>query len=233
MPNEPIPTWFSEMSWAGKVRTMPYKSLDAKEVQVFDRDFDMFIALLAKHDSEIAQNFNARREWYKVAAGIFAATFDLPFGGVETSSGEFGFSFPIPAYPFLAADNWVKTVTAGWNNLFGNSTTGVGGSSTVGQRRMYCYQGLLSVLGDPKLSALRFNVNGYQYPCQNMLAQVKVPKKDTWVRETGFAKIVLVHPTGTHYVRAAVEQAGQVELIPLGLMFAEHDYLLAEATYYT
>lgn len=233
MPGNPIPTWFSELTWAGKVRTVPYRTLDDRELTLFDRDFSMFIEHLRKHDPEIAVNFDAKREWYKIAAGIFAETFDLPFGGVETSSGEFGFSFPIPSYPFIAADNWVQTVTVGWNNLFGNSTTGRAGSSTVGQRRMYAYQALLSVMGDPKLIALRFNVNGYQYPCQHMLAQIKVPKKDTWIREIPFAKGVLVHPTGTHYVRAAFEQAGQVELIPLGLMFAEHDYLLAEASYYT
>lgn len=228
-----IPSWFTEMTWAGKVRTVPFRSLNDQELKVFDRDFDMFVAQLNKHDPEIAQNFNAKREWYKIAAGIFAQTFDLPFGGVETSSGEFGFSFPIPSYPFLAADNWVQTVAAGWNNLYGNSTTGIAGNSTVGTRRMYAYQGLLSVMGDPKLIGVRFNVNGYQYPCQHVLAQIKVPKKDTWVREIGFAKGVAIHPTGTHYMRAAFEQAGQVELIPLGLMFAEHDYLLAEVYMYT
>jgi len=228
-----IPSWFTEMTWAGKVRTVPYRALTEKELAVFDRDFDMFVGHLNKHDPEIAQNLNAKREWYKVAAGIFAETFDLPFGGVETSSGEFGFTFPIPSYPFLAARTWVKTVAAGWGNLFGASGSEIAGNSTVTTRRMYAYQGLLSVMGDPKLLALLFNINGYTYPAQNMLAQVKVPKKDTWIREIGLAKSVLVHPTGKHYVRAAFEQAGQVELIPLGLMFAEHDYLLTEANWYT
>jgi len=228
-----IPSWFTEMTWAGKVRTVPYRPLNDQENAVFDRDFDMFVAHLNKHDPEIAQNFNAKREWYKVAAGIFAETFDLPFGGVETSSGEFGFAFPIPSYPFLAARTWVKTVAAGWGNLFGASGSEIAGNSTVTTRRMYAYQGLLSVMGDPKLIALLFVINGYTYPAQHQLAQVKIPKKDTWIREIGLAKNVLIHPTGKHYVRAAFEQAGQVELIPLGLMFAEHDYLLTEANWYT
>jgi len=228
-----IPTWFTEQTWAGKVRTVPYRPLNDKEIAVFDRDFDMFVTHLNKHDPEIAQNFNAKREWYKVAAGIFAETFDLPFGGVETASGEFGFAFPIPSYPFLVARTWVKTVAAGWGNLFGASGSEIAGNSTVTTRRMYAYQGLLSVMGDPKLIALLFVINGYTYPAQHMLAQVKIPKKDTWIREIPLAKGVLIHPTGKHFMRAAFEQAGQVELIPLGLMFAEHDYLLTEGNWYT
>jgi len=229
-----IPTWFSEMTWAGKVRTVPWRPLTDKEAAIFDRDYAIFVAHLQKHDPEIAANFNAQREWYKAAAGIFAETFDLPFGGVETSSGEFGFSGPlIPAYPFLAARTWVKTVAAGWGALFGASGSEIAGNSAVTTRRMYGYQSLLSVLGDPKLLALNFNVNGYQYPAFNTLAQIKVPKKETWIREIPLPKKVLVHPTGKHYSRAAYEQAGQVELIPIGIMFAEHDYLLTEANWYT
>jgi len=225
-----IPAWFTEQAWAGKVRTVPYRALNDKEIAVFDRDFTLMVAHLNKHDAEIAQNYNAQREWYKIAAGIFAETFDLPFGGIETSSGEFGFVGPlIPAYPFLAADTWVKNVTDGWGALFGASGSEIAGNSTVTTRRMYAYQALLSVMGDPKLIALLFNVNGYQYPAFGTLAQCKVPKKDTWVREFPLPKKVLVHPTGKHFVRLAVEQTGQIELIPLGLMFAEHDYLLTES----
>jgi len=231
-----IPSWFSELTWAGKVRTVPFRPLNDKEIAVFDRDFDMFVTHLNKHDPEIAQNFNAKREWYKVCAGIFAETFDLPFGGVETSSGEFGFTFPIPARPFFGeatgVNTWVKTVAAGANNLFGASGSEIAGNSTVTTRRMYAYQGLLSVMGDPKLLAFALNVNGYQYPYQNTLAQIKVPKKDTWIREIPFAKGVLIHPTGKHYLVALFEQAGQVELIPLGTMFAEHDYLLTQSRWY-
>jgi len=232
--NDNIPAWFSEMTWAGKARTVPFKPLEDKEVSVFDRDFSLMVEHLRKHDPEIAMNFEAKREYYKVAAGVFKGTFELPFGGIETSSGEFGFSGPlIPAYPFLAARTWVKSVSAGWNALFGASGSEIAGSSTVGTRRMYAYQSLLSVLGDPKLLALIFNVGGYQYPAFNTLAQIKIPKKDTWIREIPFAKVVLIHPTGKHFARAACEQAGQVELIPLGLMFAEHDYVLTEGYWYT
>jgi len=231
---EAIPTWFTEMTWAGKVRTVPYKALLQKELAVFDRDYTMMVEHLRKHDPEIAINFEAKREYYKVAAGIFKETFDLPFGGVETSSGEFGFSGPLlPSYPFLAARTWVKNISAGWGALFGASGSEIAGNSTVTTRRMYAYQALLSVMGDPKLLALIFNVNGYQYPAFGTLAQIKVPKKETWIREIPFAKVILVHPTGKHYARACYEQAGQVELIPLGLMFAEHDYLLTEANWYT
>jgi len=234
MSQNAIPIEFTEATWAGKVRTVPYRSLNDKELLVFDRDFNTMVEHLRKHDPEIAMNFDARRWWYKIAAGIFSQTFDLPFGGIETSSGEFGFSGPlIPAYPFLAARTWVKTVAAGWNALFGASGSEIAGNSTVTTRRMYAYQALLSVMGDPKLLALIFNVNGYQYPAFSVLAQIKVPKKDTWIREIPLVKGVLVHPTGKHFARAAYEQVGQVELIPLGLMFAEHDYLLTEANWYT
>lgn len=234
MSDQAIPTWFSDISWAGKVRTIPYKPLDDRELPLFDRDFSSMVEQLRKHDPEIAANYDAQRAYYKIAAGIFKGTFDLPFGGQETSSGEFAFVGPLlPAYPFLAARNWVVSVSAGWNNLFGSSGTGIAGSSTVGTRRMYAYQALLSVAGDPKLMALLFNINGYAYPGQDMLTQDKVPKKETWVRYFDFAKNVLIHPTGTHYLRAAFEQAGQVELIPLGLMFAEHDYIKTEANWYT
>jgi len=228
-----IPAWFFEQTWAGKVRTIPWRALKDDEVALFDRDFSTFVNHLNKHDPEIAQNFNAKREWYKACAGIFAEIFDLPFGGMETSSGEFGFVFPIPAYPFLAARTWVKTITAGWNNLFGASGSEIAGNSTVGTRRMYAYQALLSVMGDPKLMGYAFTINGYTYPWQHTLAQIKIPKKDTWIREIPHAKGVLIHPTGNHYLRAAFEQAGQVELIPLGLMFAEHDYIKTEGYLYT
>lgn len=234
MSQEPIPSWFSEMSWAGKVRTLPYRSLNQAEIAIFDRDFAKMVEALRKHDPEIAANYQAKAEYYKAVAGIFAQIFDLPFGGLETSSGEFGMTGPLlPAYPFLAADNWVQTITAGWNNLYGSSGTGIAGNSTVGTRRMYAYQSLVNVNGNPKLIAYLPNVNGYAYPGQNTLAQIKIPKKETYVLEIPLTKVILIHPTGTHYVRAAFEQAGQVELIPMGVMFAEHDYLKTEAYWYT
>ncbi len=234
MSEETIPSWFTEASWAGKVRSLPYKGLSEAEISVFERDFNVMVEALRKHDPEIAANFAAKMEYYKVAAGIFKAIVDLPFGGMETSSGEFGFTGPLlPSYPFLAADNWVQTISAGWNNLYGSSSSGIAGNSTVGTRRMYVYQSLLSCLGNPKMSAYLPNVNGYAYPGINTLSQAKVPKKDTWVKEIPLLKTILIHPTGTHYVRAAFEQAGQVELIPMGIMFAEHDYLKTEAYWYT
>lgn len=234
MSQEAIPSWFSEAIWAGKVRSIPFRSLKEDEVAIFERDFSKMVEALRKHDPEIAANFNAKKSYYEKLAGVFAQIFDLPFGGLETSSGEFGMTGPLlPSYPFIAADNWVQTISAGWNNLFGSSSSGIAGNSTVGTRRMYAYQSLISVNGNPKMSAYKFDINGYGYPGQNTLSQIKIPKKDTFALEIPLTKIVMVHPTGTHYLRAAFEQAGQVELIPMGLMFAEHDYLNTEAYWYT
>jgi len=229
----PLPDWFFESTWAGKVRELPYTALTPDEEALFDKDFGTILEVLRKHDAEIAADVDAARPWFKVACGIFKGHFDLPFGGMETSSGQFGFVYPLPAYPFLAANYWLKTVTAGWNNLFGSSGSEIAGNSTVGSRRMYAYQGLLSVAGDPKMSAYHFTVNAYTYPPQHTLIYTKIPKKDTWIRSYPFLKKVLIHPTGNHFLKAAFEQAGQVELIPDGMMIAEHDYLKAEGSFYT
>lgn len=234
MSQETIPEWFSEATWAGKVRSLPFRNLKESEVSVFERDFAKMVDALRKHDPEIAANFNAKKEYYKLVAGVFSQIFDLPFGGVETSSGEFGMTGPLlPSYPFLAARNWVQTISAGWNNLYGSSSSGIAGNSTVGTRRMYAYQSLLSVNGNPKLMAYKPTINGYSYPGINTLSQIKIPKKETFALEIPLLKCILIHPTGTHYVRAAFEQAGQVELVPMGLMFAEHDYLNTEGYWYT
>jgi len=229
-----IPATFFAETWAGKVRTLPYEPLVGTEKEIFDRDFTTMYRMLKNLDVEVAEKLWAEKDWYEIAAGIFKDHVDLPFGGMETSSGQFGFVGPvIPAYPFLAADTWEKTVAAPWQNFWGSSSVPIAGVSTIGSRRMYAYQGLISLGASTGLQFLRFTINGYDYPVQSVELYSKVRKPLKYIEIIPLPAKVLIHMTGNHYVRAAFHAAKTVEILPLGFMFAEHDYIKTETNLHT
>jgi hypothetical protein len=228
----PIPTWFFDQTWAGKIRSVSYEPLAPEEETLFEEGFSKLVEVLNKMDPDVAMNFKGAKEWYKIACGIFKGRFELPFGGIEPTSGQFGMSF-IPAYAFVGANSWLKTVSAGWNNLFGASGSEIAGNSTSGSRRMYAYQDLLSFLPNSYLIALKFVINSYVYPIYECRPFVKLPKPNSYIKTIPIPRKVVIHPEGNHYVRAAFEQAGQAEIVPLGMMIAEHTYLAAEGSFYT
>lgn len=231
----PAPTLsqaFLEYTRAGKGKEPAYKPLTGPELTTFNRDFNYLVDKLRNIDEEIAREFEAKRNFYIEAAGIFKNEIDMSFGGIEPSSGQFGMAL-IPSRPFLGQNTWEVSITsAGWSNFWGSSASPISGSTTSGSQRGYYYQGVLYLEPGPLFTHLHFTINDYTYPVMSYEELTHIPKPDTTIRYIPFDKAILINTTGSHYVRALFLTTGTVNAKPLGLMFAEYDYLKTESNYY-
>lgn len=224
---------FAKNTLFGEAKEIPYKPLTPDEEAIFDSDWNTILDNLSRLDPEIADWFDSQRKFYKIAAGIAKATFSgsTVFGGLNPSSGQFGFQLIFPR-AFIGANTWVKTISsAGWNDMFGSSSSPITGSTTSGQQRMYYYQGWLIYYGI-KPVAWRLHHGAKDYPVFYVEPQMKIPKTDKYITLLKSYNNILVTPTGSHYIRMLFLETGEIEIQPLGLIYAEYDYLKSESTFY-
>lgn len=229
---------FLRKTWAGKAGLAPYEPLTADESGLFDYDFGRLLNWLKDIDAYLAVKFQEDRENYRVAAGIHKKQMTLEFGGLEPSTGQFGFCI-IPSRPLFATsatpgaqNTWLIAVAAGWANWWGTAADPLNGIAAAPNQRGYYIQGLFNVAASTTLSAIKVGVGGYVYPCLSYQLEARTHMLHKVITYFPLPKNILCHCTGSFYIRAAFEQAGNEEILPLGLMFAEYDYINAEASFY-
>jgi len=227
-----MPVDFAAMTRAGKGGAPPLEPLTAEEVDLFNEAYNYLVGQIRRVDRDVAVEFEAMRGYYQIVAEIFKARTKLAFGGLFPDSGQFGMML-IPPRPFKGSNTWDLSVTsAGWANLWGSSSSPITGSVTDGQRRCYYIQGILYLTTGPEIKALRAWINGHEYTIQ-WYEEGTLPKPFTTIRYLGFDKNIFVDLNGRMYLRALFHKTGTLVAKPLGLMFAEYDYLRTEGNFYT
>lgn len=227
-----VPESFLAITRAGKGGAPPSEPLDAEESEAFNEAFNYYVNLLRLVDRDVAVELEAQRGNYMVAAEIFKARTKLGFGGIEPATGQFGM-MPIPPRPFKGSNTWDTTITsAGWVDLWGSSSSPITGSVTDGERRAFYIQGILYLTTGPEIKALRLWINGHEYTVQ-WVEEGTLPKPFTTLRYLKFDKNIWIDVNGRMYLRALFHKTGTIVAKPVGMMYAEYDYLRQETTFYT
>ena len=217
--------------WAGKIGPLPYEPLTDDERDLFEMDFSILVEKVNKIDPDVGAELDNRRAFFMEAAAIAKGHWHLPFGGIEPTTGQFGMAF-ITSQAFLGANTWSRSLSAGWNDLFGSSTSPISGNNTAPNRRMYMYGAVLVASPTNPIRAIRLNANGYDYPVLSLEDMRYVKNIGKYYTVISLPKVILIHPTGSHYVRALSDTAVTIDVLPIGIMFAEFDYLKTEGNFW-
>lgn len=216
----------------GKATKFEMKSLSASEKERFEADFTFIVEQLRKIDPEIADDLWDNKDLYLHGATIAKGYFDKPFQGLRPTSGAFGFR-PIVAKDFGIGNTWQKSVSAGWNNFWGTSSSPITPSTTLEQRSMFLFHRLISFGPSPKMLAQKWVINEVPYVPFTVEWYVKIEKPHKIIKLIPLpGDGILIHPNGEFYMRAAFEEAGTVEIAALGIVYAEYNYLKDEDNVY-
>ena len=213
-------------------RKLPREPLTGTERELFHSMYNARVEQYRKVDPDLADFFDQFRNEAMFAAEVAKGHWHLIFGAPYVESGGFGM-FEIAPRPFLGANDWTKSVSAGWNNFWGSATSPIAGNNTDGTRRMYIIFGTMYIKTAIKEVAYHLNINGNDYSIVHIEEQLVLPRiGKSYIRVTDYKGAILVHPTGKFYERKLFRTAGSVYAKPLGIMFAEYDYISSESNWY-
>jgi len=210
--------------WAGGIE-LAFENLTAEEIAVFDRDLAKMSGYFSQ-SRDLQNLFLEDRDTYLYCASIAKKQLGTGFGGVTPGSGQIGMQL-IRSKLILGAANWLQTISAaGWNNIFGSSSSPVDLSSTSStygnpqNRCVLCIPKLMDICA-PKITEAWFNVGPTQYPI--------FPIGLFSVADLFVAKIpaaVYVGKNGRFYMRGNIIGNGVVEgVAPLGICFALSEFI--------
>jgi hypothetical protein len=201
-------------------------------------------------DVELAEDLQGEKDWYTSACEVAKGYFDKPFGGLKSSTGQFGFRLlgPQDLKTSAAGDtpafySWLQTVTTASSKTYKQYALGYGGAAVYSRnasekKEVIAFHRLLSYKPTPKLILVEFSVNDYPYAPYNVEVFSKISKNDKLFKIIPMPGRVLLHPGGHFYVNmyfdlgtGANTPSGtsnvDIEVAPFGLVFAEYDYLAA------
>lgn len=209
---------------AGTGTSLAYTDLTADELDVFDLD----LIKLSKYFSQTRdlQNlFLEDRDTYLWAASIAKKQLAKGFGGSIAGSGEFGMQWIRARTILTTADSWQQSYSAaGWNNVFGSSSSPVNLSATTylnPQNRVLIVFPKLYNESVPKIRELWFHIGPTDYPIWPIAFQ---SLGNLYV--AGLPATPLIVKNGKFYMRGNVLGTGVVDSIaPLGLAFADGEYM--------
>ena len=236
---------------AGTARSLERKDLTEEDRKLWNRDFDLLVNDLQKIvDAELGVDLKEEKEWYTSACEVAKGYFDKPFGGLKSSTGQFGFRLLAPQdFKTTAAGttpawySWVQTATTTSAKSYKTGALGYGGSNMYcrdasGKKAVIAFHRLISYKGDPRLIYVEWNINGYPYAPYAVVPFSNVRKADKLYRVIPMPGRVLLHPGGYLYATlyfdretGATVPSGtkdvDIEVAPFGLVFGEYDYLAA------
>jgi len=213
---------------AGTGAQLDHENLSADEVGIFDRD------LIAMSDyfglsRDLKTVFLEERDTYLWAASIAKKQLAVGFGGVVPGSGQFGMQL-IRSKTVLGASDWLQSYSAaGWNNIFGTSSTliNLGSTSTTygapQNRTLMVISGLYCTTL-PKIREVWFHIGATDYP---IFPIGFMGLSDLFV--AGLPSKPFINKNGQFYMRGNVGSAiGVVDgTAPLGLTFALAEYMVS------
>jgi len=209
---------------AGTGTSLAYTDLTADELEIFDLD----LIKLSKYftsNRDLQNLFLEDRDTYLWAASIAKKQLAKGFNGNVAGSGEFGMQLIRARTILNTADSWQQSYTsAGWNNVFGNSTTLIDLSLTTylkPQNRVLVVFPKLYNESVPKIREVWFHIGPTDYPIWPIAFQ---GLGDLYV--AGLPATPLIVKNGKFYMRGNVLGIGVVDSIaPLGLTFADGEYM--------
>jgi hypothetical protein len=237
---------------AGTARSLERSTLSSDDKKVWDRDFDLIVKDMKKLvDVELAEDLQGEKDWYTSACEVAKGYFnDKPFGGLKSSTGQFGFRLLGPqdlktdatgATP--AFYSWLQTLTTSSGKSYKQYAIGYGSAAVYSRnasekKEVIAFHRLLSYKPTPKIILVEFSVNDYPYVPYNVEVFSKIAKDDKLFKIIPMPGRVLLHPGGHFYTHmyfdlgtGATAPSGtndvDIEVAPFGLVFAEYDYLAA------
>lgn len=247
---------FTKMNiMAGTARSLERSALTEDDRQIWNRDFDLLVKDLKKLvDPELGADLEAEKDWYTSVAEVAKGYFnDKPFGGLKSSTGQFGFRLLGPqdlktdaAGATPAFFSWLQTVTTSSGQTykqyaFGTGTAAVYTKNASEKKEVIGFHRLLSYKPTPKVLYVEFSVNDYPYAPYNVEPFSKIDNSDKLYKIIPMPGRILLHPGGHFYTHfyfdlgtGATQPSGttkvDVEIALFGLVFGEYDYLAAGAT---
>jgi len=209
----------------GKLKKLEMAEPNADELAIFDRDFNTIVNHLRKIDSEIGDNFEVNRDFYRQALKIAKGYIERPFGGLRPDSGQFGFTLIAP--PDWNLNTFTFSVSAGWQNLIGSSASPITAPTAATKMALFAWHGYV-ISGGPKPIYLRHTINNYTYPIYSVYINSLLTKHGKPYKIIHLPGNIVIHPGGSFYLRAKFDTDGTIEFFPLGLVFAMYDYLAEE-----
>lgn len=244
---------FTKMNiMAGTARSLERSSLSNEDRQIWDRDFDLLVQDLEKLvDAELGQDLKTEKDWYTSVAEVAKGYFnDKPFGGLKSSTGQFGFKLLGPQDLRIDAStgtpayySWLQKVTTTSGKTYKTYALGYGSAAVYAQnisekKEVIGFHRLISYKPDPKLILVEFSVNDYPYAPYSVEMFSKISKDGKLFKIIPMPGRVLLHPGGHFYTHmyfdlgtGASAPSGtsdvDIEVAPFGLVFGEYDYLAA------
>lgn len=245
---------FAKMNiMAGTARSLERASLSGEDRQVWDRDFDLLVTDLKKlADLELGQDLESEKDWYTSVAEVAKGYFnDKPFGGLKSSTGQFGFRLLGPQdlrQNASSGDNpayysWLQTVATVSAKTYKQYALGYGSAAVYAQnvsekKEVVAFHRLVSYKPAPRILLVEFAVNDYPYAPYYVEPFGKVGKTEKLFRIIPMPGRILLHPGGHFYMHlyfdlgtgAALPASTSnfdIEVAPFGLVFGEYDYLAA------
>ena len=245
---------FAKMNiMAGTARGLEQSPLGDEDQQVWDRDFDILVKdLKLVTDPAIGAELEREKDWYTSACMVAKGYFnDKPFGGMKSSTGQYGFRLLGPqdlktdaAGATPAFYSWLQTVNTTTAKtykqyLFGYGSAAVFAKNAANKNAVLAFHRLISYNPDPRLILVEFSINDYPYVPYNVELFSKIAKENKLFKIIPMPGRVILHPGGHFYMHAYFDRESgatvpalvgtiDVELAPFGLVFAEYDYLAAD-----
>jgi len=210
---------------AGVGTDLKFDDLTPEELAMFDRDL-VKLSRYFSQSRDLQMLFLEDRDVYLWAAAIAKKQLATGFGGNVAGSGEFGMQLIRPK-PWLGTNNWQQSYSsAGWNNVFGNSTTPIDLSTTSTtylnpQNRVLNVFPKLMNTTLPKVREVWFHIGPTDYPIWPIeFSSIG----DLYV--AGLPATALIVKNGKFYMRGNIVGTGVVDgLAPLGIAFALGEFM--------
>lgn len=189
------------------------------EDKIFDLEFDRFLTTHLK-ERELVDIVTDHRDYIKGSGQIAKEKFTgNSFGGVNASSGEFGWTIVRPEW--LGLTSWVKNIVAsGWADWVGSVASPV----KLNKEALIVMLGYGNYAPSPKSSAIKPYVSAKPYAIQYLEYAMRVGNFELYEA----AKPYRVLPEETYNVRVKYDTLGVDELYPFSIGFAKGTYLVTE-----
>ena len=196
--------------------------------------FDDGMAHLARHVGIVGGSgdpmYQILMDWYPeflFACKVAKQQLDMSFGGINAGGSQFGMHFIRPRVfgaAYLTAYWWQTWAAVGWQNVWGTAAANITMPDTTGARALICFPMILSGSASPKVTEVRFGVEGVDYPIWPIKAWNRIGD----IYAATLAGAIIVPPGNGFYMRANIDALGNDELIPLGLQFSISTYMRTE-----
>jgi hypothetical protein len=214
---------------AGVGSELDFGNLTPDELAIFDRDL-VKLSDYFSFSRDLKTIFLEDRDTFLWAASIAKKQLtDTGFGGALPGSGQFGMQL-IRSKTILGAKDWLQSYSsAGWNDIYGSSSSPVDFSSTSTtygnpQNRVIAVISKLYCSTLPKIREVWFHMGPTDYPIWPIEFRNIT---DTFI--AGLPASPLVTRNGKFWMRGNVGSAiGVVDgTAPLGLTFALGEYMVS------